>query len=401
MAELRYRRLQTLNRLPRLMGNHYLAARYLRYVRPVAWITSGAPVEIIRAMGILPVYPENYGALCGSRQAAGTLCQVAEARGYSRELCSYAKCNLGSLAEPRQAPLGGLPRPTVLVACNNICGTVTKWYQALARDLRVPLFLWDTPFSPGELTDGGVAYAAAQLREMVRFLERHTGHKLHQDRLNRVMDKSREASRLWSEIRLLGRHRPSPLNASDLFIAMAPIVVLRGTDQAIDFYRELKAELAGRVAKGEGALPVERYRLVWDNIAIWHKLLRFYGQFLDHRACFVADTYTGGWGTVMEGDDPLTALARTYTGVFLNRGLAYRASQMVELVRDFGAHGFVMHANRSCKPYTLFQYDIRRMVTEQTGVPGLVIEADMADPRSYAEEAVKTRIQAFMETLDG
>jgi|GEM_PF-5372134 len=33
------------------------------------------------------------------------------------------------------------------------------------------------------------------------------------------------------------------------------------------------------------------------------------------------------------------------------------------------------------------------------GVPGLLIEADMADPRAYAEEQERTRVQAFLESL--
>jgi len=36
----------------------------------------------------------------------------------------------------------------------------------------------------------------------------------------------------------------------------------------------------------------------------------------------------------------------------------------------------------------------------ETGVPGLMIEADMADPRAYAEEPVRNRVQAFLETFD-
>jgi benzoyl-CoA reductase/2-hydroxyglutaryl-CoA dehydratase subunit BcrC/BadD/HgdB len=59
-----------------------------------------------------------------------------------------------------------------------------------------------------------------------------------------------------------------------------------------------------------------------------------------------------------------------------------------------------MHSNRSCKPYSLGQYDIMRQVSQRSGVPGVIIEADMCDSRVYSEEQVKTRIQAFMETLD-
>jgi benzoyl-CoA reductase/2-hydroxyglutaryl-CoA dehydratase subunit BcrC/BadD/HgdB len=69
----------------------------------------------------------------------------------------------------------------------------------------------------------------------------------------RSLELSREAINLWTEIRELGTHRPSPLNVLDLFLAMAPIVVLRGTQKAVDFYRLMKAEVEQRIAEGVAA----------------------------------------------------------------------------------------------------------------------------------------------------
>ena len=69
------------------------------------------------------------------------------------------------------------------------------------------------------------------------------------------------------------------------------------------------------------------------------------------------------------------------------------------MVRRFQVDGIVFHSNRSCKPYSLGQYELRRIVGERTGVPGLILEADMCDTRVYADEPIKTRIQAFMEIL--
>jgi benzoyl-CoA reductase/2-hydroxyglutaryl-CoA dehydratase subunit BcrC/BadD/HgdB len=73
---------------------------------------------------------------------------------------------------------------------------------------------------------------------------------------------------------------------------------------------------------------------------------------------------------------------------------------MADLVERFEVDGMVLHSNRSCKPYSLGQYDIMEQVSFQTGVPGLILEADMCDPRFYAEEPVKNRIQAFLELLE-
>jgi benzoyl-CoA reductase/2-hydroxyglutaryl-CoA dehydratase subunit BcrC/BadD/HgdB len=40
----------------------------------------------------------------------------------------------------------------MLVCCNNICGTVLKWYEVQARYYDVPLFILDTPFCHTEFS---------------------------------------------------------------------------------------------------------------------------------------------------------------------------------------------------------------------------------------------------------
>lgn len=181
---------------------------------------------------------------------------------------------------------------------------------------------------------------------------------------------------------------------------MAPIVVLRGSQKGIDFYRKLKDEVKERVELAQGAIENERIRLVWDNIAIWPQLFSFYKMFSEKGACFVTDTYSGGWAVEQAPGSPMESMATTYTEVFLNRSPKFRANQLINLIKEYRADGFVMHSNRSCKPYSLVQEVIRKEVMRETGMPGLMIEADMADPRAYAEEPVRNRVQAFLETFD-
>jgi benzoyl-CoA reductase/2-hydroxyglutaryl-CoA dehydratase subunit BcrC/BadD/HgdB len=402
MQASKYRKLKTAKHLNRLMNWYYATRGPVSRLKPLAWVTSGAPVEVLEAMGVATVYPENYGALCGSQRVATDLCQVSEATGYAVDVCSYARTHIGAVLDGRRAPLGGLPKPDLLVVCNNICGTVLKWYQALAQHYRVPLFLLDTPYIHGsQIESHSVQYVASQLEEFIAWITRYTGRRLDQRKFTQVLTRSNEAVSLWREIRELCTARPSPLNAPDLFVAMAPIVVLRGTRAAVSYYRRLKAEVEERVAQGLGAVPEERCRLLWDNIAIWYRLYRLFGYFVDYGACFVVDTYTNAWSVNVDMDDPIEGLARTYTSVFINQSIQARAGIMTDMVRRFRVDGIVFHSNRSCKPYSLGQYELRRIVGERTGVPGLIFEADMCDTRVYAEEPVKTRIQAFMETLVG
>ncbi len=75
------------------------------------------------------------------------------------------------------------------------------------------------------------------------------------------------------------------------------------------------------------------------------------------------------------------------------------ARQVMEMVDKYDVDGIVMHSNRSCKPYSLGQYDIQRIVREKKGIPTVMIEADMVDERSFSESQIETRIDAFIEVL--
>ncbi len=396
----RYARLESALELGRLMERHYAEALDRRHLRPVAWVNAGAPVELLRAMDVLAVYPENYAAMCGVRGALW-LCEVAEGAGYSRDLCSYARISLGASLSGPSAPYEGLGRPDLLICCNNSCGTIVKWFEALGRLFEAPLFVIDTPYVHDGLPGHAAAYVAAQLQELIHWLERVAARRLHPGALEEALRLSREVTLLWREIRSYCRTRPSPLNAPDLFTHMAPIVVLRGTAEAVAYYRRLRDEVRQRAQRGVGAIPNERYRLLWDNIAIWSHLSRFYYLFAAHGACFVTDTYTGAWDAVPEEGDPIESLARVYTTIYLNRSLRFRLGQMEQLMQDYACDGFVMHNNRSCKAFSLGQPSARRRLADATGAPGLLLEADMCDTRAYAEGQVRARVEAFLETLAG
>jgi benzoyl-CoA reductase/2-hydroxyglutaryl-CoA dehydratase subunit BcrC/BadD/HgdB len=73
---------------------------------------------------------------------------------------------------------------------------------------------------------------------------------------------------------------------------------------------------------------------------------------------------------------------------------------MERLIKEFQIDGVVIHSARSCKPYSVGQYDLKRLLTDRLGVPSVVIEGDITDSRAYAEEQARTRLEAFFETME-
>jgi bcr-type benzoyl-CoA reductase subunit B len=396
------RKIKSVKKMKDIMMNYYIEAKTAGETgRKVAWITSGGPVEPLIAMDVIPVYPENHGAMIGASKMGIDLCQKAEAMGYSSDLCSYARSDI-SCATVNGGPIGGLPKPDMLICCNNICGTVLKWYEIQARYFNVPLFILDTPFCHTQFTDEARKYVRRQIEEYIVFLEEVCKKKMDHDRMMEVGKLSVEGQRLWQAVLDTAMNKPAPLSAFDAFFHLALIVTLRGTKQAVDYYTGLLAEMKQRIADGIGAVENEKYRLLWDNLPVWYRTKWLSDKFAAADACLVADTYTSAWCGALKYIDEnnfLESMAEGYSRIYLNIGIDEMTREVIKMIDKYSADGLVMHSNRSCKPYSFGQLDIQRIVREERGLPSLMIEADMVDERFFSESQIETRIDAFMEVV--
>jgi benzoyl-CoA reductase/2-hydroxyglutaryl-CoA dehydratase subunit BcrC/BadD/HgdB len=245
-----------------------------------------------------------------------------------------------------------------------------------------------------------VAYVKAQLESLAEWAERIVGKRLTDKRLRETARHAQENVDAWTEVLEENMQRPALFSCFDAFVFMMPIVSMRGNAFVTDFFRKLKRELAERRKAGQFLLKNERRRLVWDNIPIWFQIGALSRFFKEHDTVLVADTYTHAWaGHDFTGDDLFESAARAYTDIYLNQSIHARMAKVQHLIEKFGADGFVMHSNHSCKPYSIGQYPVKEEVTRRTGKPGVVIEGDMTDPRCFTESQSTQRLQALIEAL--
>lgn len=386
-----------------IMTMYYLDALSARQNnKKVAWITSGGPVEPLLAMDIIPVYPENHGAMIGSSKMGDDLCQTAVDMGYTPDLCSYARADI-ACSVVKGGPIGGLPVPDMLICCNNICSTVVKWYEIQARYYKVPLFILDTPLCHTDYHPELAKYVRTQIDEYIIFLESQTKKTFDYDRMKQVGLLSIEAQKLWQEVLNTCANRPSPMTAFDAFFFLALIVTLRGTETVIDFYTALVTDMKERIRQGVTMVPRERYRLLWDNLPIWFNLKWLSQTFSRHDACLVADTYTSAWCSAlqyMDENDFLGSMAQAYARIYLNTGVDQMADQILKMIDFYHIDAMIMHSNRSCKPYSFGQMDIMKLIQKNAQIPVLMIDADMLDSGHFSQSQTETRIDAFIEMLE-
>ena len=402
LTEKEKTKIKSVARMKEIMTDYYIQAKTAEQTgKKVAWITSGGPVEPLIAMDVIPVYPENHGAMIGAAKMGTALCEKAESMGYSRDLCSYATADI-ACATVDGGPIGGLPKPDLLVCCNNICGTVLKWYEIQARYFKVPLFILDTPFCHTGHTAEAQAYVQDQFETYLAFIAGICKKSFDRDRLEEVGKLSFEGQKLWQAVLDTSKNKPAPMSAFDAFFHLALIVTLRGTQVVVDYYQQLLNEMNDRIAQGISAVPHEKYRLLWDNIPIWFRTRWLAEKFAAHHACLVADTYTSAWCSPMKYIDEknfFKSMAEVYTRIYLNIGVDEMARQIIAMIDAYRVDGFVMHSNRSCKPYSFGQYDIQKIVQAKRQIPTVLLEADIVDERAFSESQIETRIEAFLEML--
>jgi benzoyl-CoA reductase/2-hydroxyglutaryl-CoA dehydratase subunit BcrC/BadD/HgdB len=373
----------------------------------VAWCTSVGPSELLLSMGFKVYYPENHGALLGTSRLASEVIPDANALGYSPDICSYLTSDIGAYIKgitPLSKAFEGIenvPKPDVLIYNTNQCRDVKDWFAWYSRKLNVPSLGIHTHRNPTEINGNIVPSIANQIENLVEPLEKISGNKFDMEKLKKVVALSRECSELWKEVLETASASPSPLTFFDGTIHMGPAVVLRGTEDAIEYYKVLRKELKERAKNGEGAVEDEQFRIYWEGMPVWGRLRAHSELFANLKACVLASTYCNSWVfTDFDPEDPFTSMARAYTELFIVKSDEAKEKYMKKMIDIFKIDGIVFHDAKTCPNNSNNRYGMPERLTKDTGIPSLTINGDLNDLRLISDEQTKTNIEAFIEQLE-
>ena len=401
------KKLQSVEPLRKLMSDyfHELNDAATHKTAKIAWCTSVGPAELLRSFGFRVHFPENHGAMLGSSRMAADLIPLANAAGYSPDICSYLTSDVGSYLV-QKTPLtraygfAGVPRPDVLVYNTNQCRDVKDWLGFYAREFHVPLLGIDTPRGVDEVTRDHVQAVIAQHEALLPALEAVSGTKFDIDRLRETVASSYRCTLAWKKVLRLAEAKPSPLSFFDATIHMGPAVVLRGDVRAERYYEILAAELDERRAANVGAVDAERHRFYWEGMPVWGKLREHSELFAAQHACVVASTYCNSW--IFEGlaaADPFLGMARAYTELFIVRSESFKEAYLAAMARDYRIDGIIYHDAKTCPNNSNNRYGLPGRVSAKLGLPHIVFNGDLNDLRLYSDEQSRTQFEAFVEQL--
>ena len=388
--------------------------------QPVAYVfVMGNAIEILRTFGFELVFPEINSLQTGVRKAAPDFLAKAEDYGFSPDVCSYVKADVGLMLSNMEHPSGThMPTPDLAIA-SSLCNVYIKWAEIWERRFGTPAFVLDIPgkrFESWRPIPGTAQYDAdkrwveGQLRDLITRCEDITGKKFDPDRLAEVETNVNEMIRLWVEILKLNQSRPAPYNSMlDGLTYIGVLNAWRGTPEGVEYMRLLRDEVAGKVARGEGRVPNERFRLIFSGTPCYVNLRCLVELFETHGGVFAASDYltyaAGGLdssGLFYDPSRPLESLPEVTT-LASQLGLSnhfFSHHTLAQQVKDQSADGIVYHGIKSCRTVATSMADNREYVTTHYGLPTLYIESDLIDPRYWSDAQIKNRVDAFFEVLE-
>ena len=214
---------------------------------------------------------------------------------------------------------------------------------------------------------------------------------------------------------MLRRAVPSPMVATDFWSIMIPHLYLPEDPEAYAFYQRVYDEVKEKVDKGIGAIPNEKYRMMFSELPPWHSLGFFDEMAERYDIAMVFESWNYHPITPFpEGEldgitDPIELIAQLsyrkwteYNDVAhkYNVEPGFFMAAYLQYAEDYKADGLFAHPLMSCRPATYTLLHTRNVLEEKLKVPGVVVDGDIVDLRVFNEGEAFSKVEAFIETMD-
>jgi benzoyl-CoA reductase subunit B len=393
-----------------------LKRRVVEEGAPFVVAQADTPHELFHAMDIPLITNQWWSAYISAKQLSGRYFEALNSLGYPANGCRY--CSLGlacTLArDPASAPWGGLPSPALLVArltCDCIQQVFGQWAGALGSEffaLEAPgwthkdpqWFLHSNESWEQVFESERIELLVEEMRELIAVLERKTGRRFDERRLEDLMARINQQEGYIAEAaQLIGAARPCPVAITDQMPNTMIPQWHRGSDWAVAHARRFRDEVAERVRSGAAVSERERVRLMWIGAGLWHDA-GFYNALEErHGAVFVWSMYMPFAGPqyirALHGK-PLQALASRICS--MNEVLhlpPWMNEWMVSEARRCAIDAAVMlvpPGNRLSQSGT----KLTQLALQSAGIPTLTLEADMVDTQGWSRERMTDHLSQFL-----
>lgn len=358
------------------------------------------PPEIFRAMGLSTFMAELNGIMLPMIEphSMETYIDEAENEGIPPDICSLPKSTMGLFLK------GETPPATAIVTSNLPCDGGMNSYLLIEKKLNIPTFRLDIPHFFKD--DRALNYFSEELKRMITWLEEKTPGKMDWERLREICEERNRMVELELELWELARVRPAPLAGEVIWLTHLWFFNLfPGSSHSTRIIEEVVELGRKNLADGIAAVKNEKYRALLWNTPLIHFADLFNWAEHAYGVSLIMDSMsfnqlplidTTSNDTMLEGlgrnimNGPMARHTRGPAENYLN--------DIFHIHKQFDLDMLWVAGHIGCKN-TMALNGMLREKCREVGLPLLIIEYDLSDPRIVPREGIIEQVDHFMETV--
>lgn len=358
------------------------------------------PPEVFRAMGLSPYMAEMNGLLLPmiDPHVMEKYIDASESEGIPPDICSLPKSTMGLFLR------GENPPAKVIITSNLPCDGGMNSYSVIEKKTNLPVFRLDVP---QKFTDPrAVTYFVEEMKRMIHWLEEHTPGKMDWDRLRDICEQRNRMVEVELELWELLRVRPAPL-ASEAFwiVHLWYFNLFPGSPHSTKMIEQVVELGRQNLARGISAVKNETYRAMLWNPPLMHFIDVFNWAEQTYGVSLIMDSMSFNRLPMIDtrsNETMLEGLGRNIMNGPMARHTRGPSSNYLEdifhLRKQFDLDMLWVAGHIGCKS-TMALNGMLRETCREAGLPLLIIEYDLSDPRVVSKEGIMEQVDHFMENV--
>ncbi|MGQ4873941.1 MAG: 2-hydroxyacyl-CoA dehydratase [Promethearchaeia archaeon] len=367
---------------------------------PIVGYHFSIPTEFLYAFDCIPVCIEGASYLLAAilTDTAEKYFDIINNYGHPYHTCSAQKGMMGM-------SLDNLTHFDAIFTATSPCDNTMASYPFFQLVKKYPLVLADMPFKHDDVS---YTYLAGELERSLEKLGKIIGQEPDYKRMKKHIELENKVITKMLEIFELKKAIPCPVENMFNGMSAAAQIFMAGRQEKLDFYESVLEISKRRLKEGihHGGTE-EKIRSIWPYMLIFFNLDLC--EWLDRKLGMTVlfDVFNYVFTEHIRTNNGHDAMFYDMAKKVMGLPMVKQSSEfyypfieeMIKLAKDFSADCFIYTSSIACKQFGSVVGILKEALNEYVGIPMLLIELDVADPRITSLEKIKEKISMFVQTL--
>jgi benzoyl-CoA reductase/2-hydroxyglutaryl-CoA dehydratase subunit BcrC/BadD/HgdB len=290
---------------------------------------------------------------------------------------------------------------TPTAPCDNTCAS----YPFFELTKKYPLVLLDMPYVHNE---DAFKYYGDEIQRGLEELGKIIGQEPDYNRLKKHLEIENKIGETMFELFEMRKAIPCPVENLANALGSAAQIFMAGRQEKVDYYEGILQAAKKRLKAGvHHAGTEEKIRTIWPYMLTFFdlSLCEWLDRYLGMTVLFDVFNYnfTEPIDTTKDLDTMFYGMAKKGMEFPMNRQSTQFYYPFIEdcirFAKEFSADAFIYTSSIACKQFGSVPQILREALKEEVGIPTLIIDIDVADPRITNMTTIKDKITTFAQTL--